>query len=346
MLAPYVLAMMTLAPLSARFAALPAPVRGAAYMLISTASFSVMGAIVRHLSTGLDPIQIVFFRNVLGLLFLLPWLIGGGIAALRTHRPLGHLLRGALGLTAMVCLFIGLSRLPLAEATALTFAAPLFATAGAALLLNEVVRIRRWAATIAGFLGVLIILRPGTAVFDPAALWPLAAALFMAAAVLMIKALSETERSETIVFWFGLIATTLSFFPALWVWETPTLEMWPALLALGLFATFGQVGLTRAFAATEASIVVPFDFSRLVFVSILGFLWFGERPDLGTWVGAAVIIAASAYIANRERRAQVPLAPEAPVPPPAAVPGPAALTKPEPGDRRVRSGGNRRGETE
>lgn len=281
-------------------------------MLFSAASFSVMGAIVRHLSQSIPPIEIVFFRNLFGLLFLAPWLIRGGLVALRTHRPWLHVLRAALGLTAMIFLFTALSLLPLAEATALTFAAPLFATAGAALLLGEVVRSRRWTATVIGFAGMLIILRPGSAVFTPAALTGVAAALFMAAAMLSIKALSRTERSETIVFWFGLIATVLSLFPAIVVWQAPALVLWPWLLALGLFATFGQIGLTRAFASSDASYVAPFDFARLIFVSIVGFIWFDERTDGWTWIGAAVVVAATAYIAHRERKAGTIKPPETP----------------------------------
>jgi drug/metabolite transporter (DMT)-like permease len=128
----------------------------------------------------------------------------------------------------------------------------------------------------------------------------LAAAALMALAFLTVKSLSRTENPNAIVVMMGLLMTPMSLVPALFVWETPAVQLWPWLLGLGLSATVGQVFLTRAFAAADASAVLPFDFSRLVFVSILGFLFFGERPDLWTWVGGGVIVAAAAYIAHRE----------------------------------------------
>jgi drug/metabolite transporter (DMT)-like permease len=283
-----------------RFAALPASSRGAIFMICSAAGFAVMMAIVRFLSRDMHPFEVAFFRNLFGVLFMVPWMLRVGRDSLATARMGMHVLRSAAGLAAMLTFFTALSLLPLAEVTALTFTTPMFTTIGAALILGETVKARRWTATLVGFAGALIILRPGTEALRPEALVALAAAALMALAFLTVKSLSRTENPNAIVVMMGLLMTPMSLVPALFVWETPTVQLWPWLLGLGLSATIGQVFLTRAFAAADASAVLPFDFSRLVFVSILGFLFFGERPDLWTWVGGGVLVAAAAYIAHRE----------------------------------------------
>lgn len=275
---------------------------GAVFMLASGAAFALMMALVRKVSSEIHPFEAAFFRNALGLVFLAPWLMASGIGVLHGGRFPIHLLRAGFGLCAMLLLFTALSRLPLAEVTALTFTAPLFATIGAALILREKVRRRRWIATCIGFVGALIVLRPGTAVIDPSSFIALGTAVFIAAAMLSIKSLSKTEHPNAIVLIMGLLMTPASLVPALFVWTWPSLETWGWLILMGLAATVGQVCLTRAFAAAEASAVLPLDFSRLVFVSLLGYLMFGEVPDRWTMVGATIIIAATVYIAHREAR--------------------------------------------
>ncbi len=293
-------------------ARLSGPLGGALYMIGAGASFAIMIVIVRHVSAELHPFQIAFFRNLFGMAFMLPWIIRTGWEGLRTERFGLHLFRALIGLGAMLCFFSAISLIPVAEVTALTFTAPLFATVGAALVLGEKVRLRRWTATAVGFIGALVILRPGAAMVTPAALVALTSAAFMAVAILTVKTLSRTENPNAIVLYMGLLLTPLSFVAAVFVWTPPMLETWPWLVAMGLAATLGQLMMTRAFAAAEASAVLPFDFARLVFVAILGFLLFGERPDLWTWIGAAVIIAATGYIAHREARLGKETPPPAP----------------------------------
>lgn len=298
--------MLELRSAATAFARLSAPTRGIVYMIGSGASFAAMIAIVRHLSAEMHTIEVAFFRNLFGLAFMVPWILRVGIAGLRTKRFGTHLFRALVGLAAMLCFFTAIGLLPVAEVTALTFTAPLFATAGAALILKERVRLRRWSAILVGFAGATIILRPGAETIQPAALIALASAAFMAIAVLSVKALARTEDPNAIVVYMGLLITPLSLIPALFVWTAPTPEMWVWLVLMGLMATVGQVMLTRACAAADASVILPFDFSRLVFVSILGFILFGERPDIWTWVGAAVIVAATVYVAHRESKLAAP----------------------------------------
>ena len=283
-------------------AALPGIVQGALYMTAAALCFSLMNVLVRGLSASFDPLQIAFFRNFFALVFMLPWLMRVGFGGLRTKRLHLHLWRSVAALGAMMFWFYAIALLPLAEAVSLNFTVPLFATAGAAVFLGEVVRARRWSATIVGFLGVLVILRPGFAALDPAMALPILAAVFMATSTLMVKSLSRSETPGAIVLYMNLLMTPLSLIPALLVWRSPD---WPALglLALvGLLAVGAHLALTRAYSKADASAVVPFDYARLPFVAVLAYLIFGQVPDLWTWVGAAVIVASAVYIARREAR--------------------------------------------
>jgi drug/metabolite transporter (DMT)-like permease len=213
-----------------------------------------------------------------------------------------HLWRAAVGLVAMLTWFSAIAYLPLAEAVALNFTVPLFATAGAALFLGEAVRARRWTATAVGFLGVVVILRPGFTEFTPLMTLPVIAAGFMAVSTLLVKSLSRTEAPAAIVTYMNLLLTPLSLLPALFVWRWPTLTELGLGLFIGLCAALAHNAFTRAFVQADASAVMPFDYSRLPFVAMVGYLLFAEVPDGWTWVGAAIIAAAAIYIAQRESR--------------------------------------------
>lgn len=287
---------------AARLRAMPAPVQGALYMTVAALGFSVMNLLVRVATTELHPFEVAFFRNLFALLFTLPWLAGVGLAGLRTARLGTHLWRGLFGMAAMLTWFTAIALLPLGEAVALNFTVPLFATAGAALFLGEAVGIRRWAATAVGFLGVLVILRPGFAEITPAMSLPIVAAGFMAISVLFIKALSRTEHPSAIVLYMNLILTPLSLVPALFVWRWPSWPMLAVLAGLGLFATLAHQLLTRAYAKADASAVIPFDYARLPFIVVMAYVAFGEVPSVWTWPGAAIIAAATVYIVRREAK--------------------------------------------
>ena len=191
-------------------------------MIGACAGFAAMMAIVRHVSSEIPPLEAVFFRNLLGTVFILPLVFYAGWDQLHTGRPAMHLLRAVLGLISMLLLFTALSLLPLADVTALSFTAPLFATIGAALLLREHVGARRWTATLVGFCGALVILRPGMGSFSGASLVALASAVAMAAAQLSVKSLSRTEHPNAIVLIMGLLMTPMSLPPVVFVWTWPT----------------------------------------------------------------------------------------------------------------------------
>lgn len=280
--------------------ALSAPLQGALYMTAAAFCFSIMNIAIRIVSAELEPLQIAFFRNLFALAFMLPWLWRAGFGALRTRRLGAHVWRALIGLAAMICWFYSIALLPLAEAVSLNFTVPLFATAGAALFLGETVRARRWSATLLGFLGVLIILRPGFAELSPAMALPVVAAAFMAVSTLLVKSLSRSDSPAAIVLYMNLILAPVSLVPALFVWRWPDWSSLALLVLIGLLAALAHILLTRAYTKADASAVMPFDYARLPFVAGLAFLVFGEQPDLWTWAGAAVIAASAVYIARRE----------------------------------------------
>lgn len=292
-----------MAPLASQEAVpsrIPAPVRGALWMIAACTLLGSMNVLVRYLSQELPVLEIVFFRNLGQLVFMLPWLVGNGLAAARTRRLGMQIGRAGVSLFSMIVWFTALSLMPVAEATALSFASPLFATLGAALILGETVRARRWTATTIGFLGALVILRPGLAGFSWSALLALGAAASFAGSTLILKSLSRTDPPSVCVFYMALLLTPVSLVPALFVWETPGLDLIGWLVVLGALAMFGHQALTRAYAAADASAVAPFDFFRLPVAAAIAYLAFGEAVGAWTWFGAAVIFCSSATLARRE----------------------------------------------
>ncbi len=269
-------------------------------MTTSCVFFAVLTGLIRHLSATLDPIEIVFFRNLFGLIVMLPWLMRHGLGTLSTRRPWLHALRAAIGLTAMTSWFTAIARVNLADAVALSFTTPLLATVAAVILLGEVVRARRWSAVLIGFVGAMVILRPGFHEIAPATFLVLLAASMMAVGMPMIRLLSRTDSTGAIVFYMVLFLTPASLVPALFVWRTPTPEELLWLLLLGGAATLGHLCLTRAFTVAEATQVMPFDFIRLPLIALIGYVFFDEALDAWTGVGAAIIVGSSVYIAHRE----------------------------------------------
>ena len=274
--------------------------KGAVWMVLAGVFFAGLGVSIRLSAKEVDVLEVVFFRNFVNLILMMPWLIQIGWAGLYTERLGLHVLRSVNGLISMFFWFAAVTMLPLAEATSLSFTAPLFATVGAAFFLGEIVRLRRWLAVCIGFSGTLIILRPGIEIISIGAVLMLVGAVFVAISVLYIKVLSRTESPNTMVLYMALLTTPVSAIPLLWVWEMPQGTTWLWLLGVGASATGGHLCLTRAMASADASAVLPYDYVRLVFVAIIAFFLFGEVPDLWTWVGSIVIFSSSVYISSRE----------------------------------------------
>lgn len=286
--------------LQARLRSLPPNVRGALWMLLAAAVWATNDAIVKAVGRTIDPMQIAFFRCFFGALTVLPFLLAStGTFALRTRRFGGHVGRSVMGYLAMVFSWYSVVHLPLADATALAFSRPLFMVVLAVLFLHEVVRWRRWTATAIGFLGVLIMARPGLEEINTGLMAAITGAFFVAVVNVLIKSLAMTERPVTILFYFGVLSSTMALGPALWVWQTPAPLEFAVLVFIGVSGALGQYLTIRAFRIADATAVDPFDYVRLLYAALFGFLFFAELPDVFTVIGAAIIVGSTWYIARR-----------------------------------------------
>lgn len=284
--------------LRARFAALPPHFRGALWMIAASATFGGMMGAIRHVSEALHPFEIAFFRVFFGFLWMAPWFLRVGVRALRTRRLGLYFVRALTSGGSMLTQFTAVAFMPLADAVALSFTYPLFAIVAAALMLGETIGRARLIATAVGFSGVLVIVRPGFQALSLLYFLPLASAALSAWSTVSVKELSRTESTNAIVTYMTLLMTPMMLVPALFVWRAPDLESLGWLVVIGAFGTLGHLAMTRAFAATEASAVTPFDFFRLPFVAAIAYFAFGELPDLWTWVGAGVIVASALQLAR------------------------------------------------
>ncbi len=276
--------------------------RGA--LLIAGAALTVvtMHLIVRAVTSGIHPLEAAFFRNIVGFIVLIPFLLRQDRSKWKSKRPGLQFIRAVVGIGALFTWFTALSMLPVADATALSFTSVLFITLGAAIFLKEGLGIRRAIAIGIGFCGTLIIVRPGAGVFDTGALVALGSTVLWAAALLCVKVLARTDTSVTLVFYTNVYFTLFSIVPAILVWTWPDPTQWVMLIAIGLLATLGHLLMTQAYKLADATAVAPVDYSRLIWAAAIGYFWFGEFPDFWTWVGGTVIFASTVYITYRESR--------------------------------------------
>ena len=267
--------------------------RGALFMVASAVLFASMAAAVRVAANELPNAPIVFFRHFIMLVFLLPWLFRQGRHALDTDDFPGHLVRGLAGVSAVACYFYAIARLRLADAVLLNQSMPLFIPLVERAWLRERIPPRLWGVLALGFAGLLLILQPGSGVFQPAALVGLASAAFASIAQVGIRRLTRTEPVTRIVFYFGLVASVVALPPAVWWWRPPSALTWGVLLLMGVFATAGQLTLTRAYLHAPAARVGPFLYAGPVFAGLLDWLLWGRLPDVLFVLGAAVVVAAA-----------------------------------------------------
>ncbi len=275
---------------------------GIGWMLLCTVVSIAMQAMVRQISSEIHPFEVAFFRHFMGLFFLAAMFQGVGWSAMRTSNWSMHLVRAVANSAAMMAFFVALTLAPFANVTALGFAAPLFAAIGAALFLGEKMRLRRWIATAAGFCGVLVIVRPGFAEVGIGELLVLFSSVGWAVALLLIKTMSRTESALTITAYMSLLLSpiTLAFAVFVWTWPSLTQLLW--LTGIGFFGTIGQFSLNQALRRGEIAVVMPIDFVRVIWASLIGIYLFGEPPDAWVGLGAAIIVASTSYIAYRESR--------------------------------------------
>ncbi|CAB3661144.1 hypothetical protein LMG26690_00578 [Achromobacter animicus] len=257
----------------------------------------------KWLGASYNPLQILFLRALIALPFvtaLALWL--GGRRVLRTTHPGLHLTRGAINVVSACCFYLGLQALPLAEATAIAFAAPLFVTALSVLILKERVDGKRWLAVLAGFAGVLIVVRPGTQAFQAATLLPLTTALLYAVMMITARGINRAEGMLTTTFYIVLGQLVCSAIGLPWVWRAPAMDDLPYFGGVALFSTLGLALITQGFRIGPASVVAPFDYTGLVWATILGWIFWREAPDAYAYLGAVFIAGSGVYIAVREAR--------------------------------------------
>jgi drug/metabolite transporter (DMT)-like permease len=292
---------------------------GISCAVVGLFGMSVMDACAKFLGAGYAVSQVILARNGIGALAVLVFVLvsGSGLACLRPKRPLLLALRTALNLVTAYLFFTGLRYLPLADAFAIAFAAPLFITALSVPILGEQVGLRRWAAVIAGFLGVLVVVQPGTASFRIEALLPLGAALTYAIAMLLGRRMTRDMTTAAITFWpcLGLTAITLVMMPA--QWQTPSLPDAGLFVFMGIIGTAGMALITQGYRFAPAAVIAPFDYTVLVWGVILGWAVWQDIPTSNVWAGSAILVASGLYILHRETRKPKPLQP---------VPGPLGPT--------------------
>ena len=276
--------------------------RAVLLMVIGTVFFSSMHALIRYMSADLHAFELALFRNLFGILVVLPWLLRSGLAPLKTKRLGLHSVRGLLNGVGMLMFFYAVSITPLADVIALSFTAPIFATVLAIVFLGEIVGTRRWAAIFIAFLGTMVILRPGLMEISQGQFLAMASAALWACALIMIKILSRTDSSITIIAYMIIFQVPVSGLAAATVWITPSLEQVCIMAVMGTLGTVGQWLLIEALKEGDTNVVMPFDFLKMIWAVLLGFLFFNELPDLFTWLGSAIIFSSAIFIAWRESK--------------------------------------------
>lgn len=277
---------------------------GIATMLAGVFALATMDAMAKWLAASYSVAQVVFFRSLFAipLILLLAHASGGLRLLVKTKHPWVHLARGLVAAVATFAFFTSLRYMPLAEAWAIAFAAPLIVTALSWPLLGERVGWRRWAAVLVGFLGVLVVVRPGMATFQPAALLALVTAMGYGLILITARKYAPSESTPTLVFYTTVVplVAAAAFLPA--QWQTPEAFDWVLFAGMGLLGGAAMLLLTQAFRLAPAAIVAPFDYTALIWSVGWGWLIWNELPDAYGWVGAALVVTAGLYVVHRETR--------------------------------------------
>lgn len=294
--------MSVLSPLNDAFDRLPGPVRAGIWITISGGSFIGIMAIARHLSPGIHVFEIVFFRALFGLPFLVPYMVRTGPRVLHTTKTRLYLIRSFGAFVGLVCFFYAATLIPLADIAAIGFTRPAFSTIAAMLFLGEAMRSRRWRAIGISAVGALLIVRPGFAELNAGILFAFGAVASQVLNTVVIKKLTWTEPPDTIAVYQGLYLAPMALAAAVFVWVWPTPEQFAWLVAMGAIGTVTQRTIVRAYAAADASVVVVLDFLRLPVAALIGLVFFAELPAPWVWLGGAIIIASTVILTRGESR--------------------------------------------
>ena len=276
--------------------------RGAAWMILAGLCWTIMTILVRQLSADYSSFEILFFRNLVAVCILLPLSIRRGFSSLKTQRLPLHCLRAFLSYVGVLLLFYGVANIPLPDVTALSFTQPLFVVLLAALILKESVNGACWAAVIAGFIGLLVIVRPGFIAVELATILVVFSAFSYAVSNICVKRLMTTDTANQSVFYFNLLMLPIALIPAIFFWVTPAPADLPLLVGIGVNGTIAVYAYARAFTLADASAVMPFDFLRMPMAATAAFLLFSEVGDVWTWIGSIIIFASSYALAKNSRK--------------------------------------------
>ena len=289
--------------------------RAIGFKLISALLFAAMSAFVRQLGDVAPVGQMVFFRSACAIppVLLIYALRGELMTAVRTRRPLGQLGRGALSVAGMFTNFSSLTRLPLADATAISFASPLITVALAAVILKETVRLYRWSAVLVGFAGVIVMLIPhfdlshyatagAASVATAGSIFAITAAFCNAGTVIQTRRLAQSETTSSIVFYFSLVTALAGAVTLPFAWHTPTGSELVMLISLGVFGGIAHIFLTESYRHATASVIAPFDYSAMLWALLLGYWVFGELPSALVYLGASIVTGAGLFVIWRERQ--------------------------------------------
>jgi drug/metabolite transporter (DMT)-like permease len=277
-----------------------APTKGLLYMFLATIVLACMHGMVRYLGGELHPFVIVFYRNLFGVIAILPLVFRVGLPAIRSHNPRIVVLRSVSGIIAMLTWFYSLSKVPIAEATALSFTAAIFTALVAYILLKEKMKSHRWIAISGGFIGVIIVLQPDTGNFDPHMLLVLVSCVFWGLSVTLVKILTRTDSITSIVAWMSILLTVMSLPPALFYWQWLSVDQFLLLGTMGVLATLGHLAMTQALSLADTTAVMSIDFMRLIWAALIGFYFFSDPLEISTWIGAIIIFSSGLYIIFRE----------------------------------------------
>lgn len=280
--------------------------QGAAFLLLAAAGFSLMAMLIKLAGSNLHVTQIILVRQLVMIAIMTPTLAKSFPDSIKTQRLFLQLARVGVALIAMLMGFTALIHMPIADATAIGFAKSFFVTIFAILILKETVGIRRWAATLIGFCGVLVMLQPGTAGFNIYGIYAAVSAVAAGLVMVILRLLSRTEKPSTILIYQAVGVGLILLFPGIYFWKPPSGTEWLILIAVGFTGYWSQMSNIMAYRLGEASLLAPLEYTRLIYATIIGIVVFGDFPGKATVIGALIVVAASAYTIHRESRLRQP----------------------------------------
>ena len=269
-------------------------------VIISTLSAAVMGSCVKYLSDDINSFMICFYRTLFGLLLILPFVVKNNFQALKSKNIKLQFTRSMINVISMICWFSALAIIPLEKATALGFTTPLFTTILAVILLNEVIRFHRTAALFIGLIGILIIIRPGYIPLEYATFLMLIASLSFSFVQIFVKQLSGIDSNLTIIFYHLAFMTPVLFVIAIFFWEPITFNNILIFIIMGAAGLIAHWCMNQSLKLSETTFVMPLQFTKLIWASLIGIYIFAEKPDFWTWIGGIVIFVSVVYITYRE----------------------------------------------